>query len=150
MKTLPPDVQLIRPKDRKAANKARYQRRYARHEAKAPRSNHTVHIPTRTYLTPLERAQVVIRGIPEYLQMVARMSFGPKGTWGHGLQTHGTKSGLGRRPLPRRYRLKEGSPLLERSHPTGTKLVRQFIRQSGKESTFWRNAYAELTGRQYG
>ena len=135
---------------RKAANKARYQRRYARQKPVGPSANHTVHVPTRIYLTPLERAQVAIRGVPEYLQTVVRMRFGPKGSWGHGLQAHGTKSGPGRRPPPRLYRLKEGGPLLERDHPGGTKIVRQFIRQSGRESTFWRNAYATLTGRQYG
>lgn len=152
-KSLPPDIQLIQliqPVDRKAANKARYQRRYASHKPVGPRANHTVHIPTRLQLSPLQRAQVALQGIPEYLQMVVRMRFGPKGSWGHGLQAHGTKSGPGRRPLPRLYRLKEGSPLLARDHPAGTKLVRRFIRKSGKESTFWRNAYAALTGRQYG
>jgi hypothetical protein len=34
-------------------------------------------------------------------------------------------------------------------HPAGTKLVRRFIRQSGKESTYNRRLYAYLTGHQY-
>jgi hypothetical protein len=151
MKTLPPDVKLSPPgHDLKAANKARYQRRYARHKAVVPSGNHTVHTPTRLHLAPLERAQSAIRGVPEYLQMVVNMRFGKKGTWGHGRQPSGTTSGPGIRPLPRLYRTSEGSPLLERDHPPGTKLIRRFIRTSGKESTFWRNAYAVLTGRQYG
>lgn len=151
MKTLPTGIKPARPaQDRKAINKARYQRRYGRHESKAPSPRWNPHQPTRPSLTVIERAQMVIRGVPQYLQQVVHMRFGPKGSWGHGLQAHGTKAGPGRRPLPRLYRLKEGSPLLERDHPTGTKIVRQFIRKSGRESTFWRSAYAALTGKQYG
>jgi hypothetical protein len=146
----PPNVQLATSVDRKAINRARYERRYARQQAAAPTPRWKPHQPTRPSLTPLERAQMLMRGVPEYLQQVVRMRFGPKGSWGHGLQAHGTKAGPGRRPLPRLYRTREGSPLLSRDHPAGTKVIRQFIRQSGKESTFWRNAYAALTGRQYG
>lgn len=149
MKSLPPDIQLAPPPglDRKAINKARYERRYARHKPAPVRKEYPA---AHMKLTARDRALIVIRGVPHYLQTVVRMQFGPKGTWGHGRQPSGTKSGPGRRPPPRLYRLKEGGPLIERDHPPGTKLVRQFIRQSGKESTFWRNAYAVLTGKQYG
>jgi hypothetical protein len=34
-------------------------------------------------------------------------------------------------------------------HPAGTKLLRRFIRQSGRESTANRRAYTKLTGHQY-
>lgn len=146
----PPRIPEIEREQSKAANKARYERRYARHEPAAPRVR-PHDIPYRSpRLTPRERALIVMWGVPQYLQTVARMMFGPKGTWGHGRQANGTKAGPGRRPLPRFYRMGGGSPLLERTHPAGTKLVRRFIRHSGKESTFWRTAYAALTGKQYG
>lgn len=148
MKSMPPNVQITAPAaGRKAANRARYQRRYARHKPDPVRKEYPAgHMK----LTARDRALIVIHGVPQYLQTIVRMRFGNKGSWGHGRQSHGTKSGPGRRPLPRLYRIKEGSPLLKRDHPTGTKLVRRFIRQSGGEATFWRNAYAALTGKQYG
>ncbi len=34
-------------------------------------------------------------------------------------------------------------------HPPGTKIVRRFIRGSGRESTYNRQLYARLTGHQY-
>lgn len=34
-------------------------------------------------------------------------------------------------------------------NPATTKLIRSFIRGSGKESTFWRLLYKQLTGEQY-
>lgn len=37
-----------------------------------------------------------------------------------------------------------------RRHPAGTKLVRGFIRHSGRESAVWRSMYAEMTGKNYG
>lgn len=37
----------------------------------------------------------------------------------------------------------------QRANPTGTKLVRRFIRQSRGEATHWRSLYAEMTGHQY-
>lgn len=149
MKDIPTSPSIDR-QVRKGRNKARYQRQYVRREPTETRARFNPHQGASLRLSPLERAVCAIRGIPEYLQTVVRMQFGPKGTWGHGRQANGTKSGPGRRPLPRWYRLAEGSELLERDHPAGTKLVRRFIRKSGKESTFWRNAYAELTGKQYG
>lgn len=131
---------------RKARNKARYERHYARN---APAAKST-HYPAELRLTPRQRAACVLRGVPQYLQQVAEMMFGPKGTWGHGLQPNGTRKGPGIRPLPRKYRPGENEPLLNRTHPAGTKLVRGFIRHSGKESRHWRETYAELAGKHYG
>lgn len=34
-------------------------------------------------------------------------------------------------------------------HPAGTKLVRRFIRTSGRESLHWRQLYKHLTGKDY-
>ena len=142
MKDIPNTPAVVERQLRKARNKTRYERRYGRHKPATQRSRFAPHAPTMMAMTDVERAQMVFRGVPQYLQTVVRMMYGAPGQWGHGRQAHGTKSGPGRRPLP--------SPLLERDHPVGTKLVRRFIRGSGKESTFWRGAYAELTGKQYG
>lgn len=132
--------------DKKAIRKARYERRYARNKPPAPSNRY----PAELRLTPRQKAAVTLRGVPEYLQQIVRMRYGPKGSWGHGLQTSGTTKGPGIRPLPRRYRMKDDGPLLDRNHPAGTKLVRRFIRGSGFESTHWRSAYAALTGKHYG
>lgn len=35
-------------------------------------------------------------------------------------------------------------------NPAGTKLIRGFIRHSGRESTYWRELYKSRTGNQYG
>lgn len=146
----PPGIPQIEREQRKAANRARYERRYARNQPEAPKVR-AHDVPYRSpRLTPRERALITIQGVPQYLQMVARSMFGPKGTWGHGLQANGTKSGPGRRPIPRLYRLGEGSPLLERDHPAGTKFVRRFIRSASNEAVHWRRLYADLTGKQYG
>jgi hypothetical protein len=46
----------------------------------------------------------------------------------------------------KRYRTRgSGGP----HHPARTKLVRQFIRRSRLESTYWRTLYASMTGHQY-
>lgn len=54
---------------------------------------------------------------------------------------------------PTRHML-PGKHLLNRrdrvNHPAGTKLVRGFIRHSGRESTSWRTMYFNLTGGHYG
>jgi len=34
-------------------------------------------------------------------------------------------------------------------HPAGTKLVRRFIRHSGRESIYWRDLYRQMTGASY-
>lgn len=130
---------------RKTANRARYKRQFARNKP-APKSNR---YPAVLVMWPQQRAACQIRGVPEYLQQVVRMTYGAKGTWGHGLQPNGTRKGPGIRPLPRLYRQGEDQPLVERDHPAGTKLTRRFIRTSSRESTFWRNRYANLTGKQY-
>ena len=131
---------------RKEINRKRYERHFARNQP-APKSNH---YPAELRLTQRQRAACVLRGVPLYLQQVAEMRYGPKGTWGHGKQPNGTRKGPGIRPLPRNYRPGENEPLLKRTHPAGTKLVRGFIRHSGKESKYWREAYADLTGKHYG
>ena len=147
MKGLPPEVQIERPaKDLKAIRRARYLRQYARNKPPAPGNSY----PAELRLTPRQRALVTIRGVPEFLQQVARMKYGPKGTWGHGLQPNGTRKGPGIRPLPRWSRSGEDQPLLPRDHPAGTKLVRRFIRDARGEQVEYRKAYAELTGKHYG
>jgi len=131
---------------RKLRNRARYQRHYTRN-APPPKSKS---YPAELRLTARSRAACVLRGVPEYLQRVAELWFGKKGTWGHGKQPNGTRKGPGIRPLPRNYRPGENEPLLSRTHPAGTKIVRGFIRRSRRESRHWRSMYAELTGKHYG
>ncbi len=94
---------------RKALNRARYERRYARHQP-APAS-------TRDHSdVPLRDARCVLRGVPEYLQQVVRMQYGAKGTWGHGRYPSATRKGPGRRRIP----------LSEQNKPAGNKLIRKF------------------------
>ena len=117
--------------DLKAVRRKRYQRQFARNKP-APKSNR--------YPAMLGRIPPRWTGIPEYLQQVVRMTYGAKGTWGHGKYQNGTKSGPGRRPLG-------WTGIM---HPAGSKLARKIIRTSGRESTFWRKRYTALTGKVYG
>jgi hypothetical protein len=118
---------------RKAINKARYDRQFAR-RAPAPKSNNYP-----AMLSPATRVKCIIRGVPEYLQMVVRMRYGAKGTWGHGKYVNATSKGPGRRRVPPE----------QQNQPAGTKLLKRFIRDSRKEQTEYRAIYAALTGEQY-
>lgn len=115
---------------------ARYKRIYARNRP-APKAPH---YSAELRITPRSRAMIVLRGVPEFLQQFVRMQYGEKGKWGHGKYHHGTKKGPGRRPLGWTGTM----------HPTGTKLVRRFIRDAKGEQVAYRTLYARLTGKQYG
>lgn len=94
---------------RKAMNRKRYERRYARHQP-APAS-------TRDHSdVPVRDPRCVLRGVPEYLQQVVRMKYGAKGTWGHGRYVSATRKGPGRRRVP----------LAEQNKPAGSRLIRKF------------------------
>ena len=120
---------------RKEANRERYRRRFARHAPPPPSHRY----PAELRLSPRHYGLIVTQGVPAYLQVV-RMRYGAPGTWGHGRYASATKKGPGRRRIPPE----------QQNHPASTKLVRRFIRSSGKESTHWRRRYAVLTGQQYG
>lgn len=70
----------------------------------------------------------------KYWDYYVRTLYGEKGKWGRGRWEHGTKKGPGRRAINRC------------AHPTGTKLVRRFVRGSQAENMPMRALYRELTG----
>lgn len=94
---------------RKARNKARYERRYARHQPAPVSTRDRSDVPVRD-------SRCALRGVPEYLQQVVRMKYGAKGTWGHGRYVSATRKGPGRRHVP----------LAEQNKPAGNKLLRKF------------------------
>lgn len=98
-----------RYQEKKLRNRARYERRYARHKPTPVSTRDHSEIPARD-------PRCVIRGVPEYLQQVVRMTYGAKGTWGHGRYESATRKGPGRRRIP----------LSVQNKPAGNKLARRF------------------------
>jgi hypothetical protein len=101
---------------RKAVNRARYERQYARRRPvqKPPRL-----FPKTPWARPAHelRAPCVIRGVPEYLQQVVRMRYGAPGAWGRGRYESATRKGPGRRRVP----------LVKQVRAAGSKLARRFF-----------------------
>lgn len=117
----------------KAHARARYERRFARHQP-APTKRHIDIGP------PPPKPWLTIYGFPQYMRLVVATLYGEKGKWGHGRYQHATKKGPGRRPIAR----------MERIHAAGTRLIKRFIRDGRGESVAYRRHYAHLTGKQYG
>lgn len=121
---------------RKATNRARCLRRFARHRPEPKGTSY----PAGLMLQRLSQREAChLSGVPEYLQQVVRMQFGAPGTWGHGRYLNGTKKGPGRRPLGWTGTM----------HLAGTKLVKSFIRDARGEQLAYRETYAALTGEQF-
>lgn len=79
-------------------------------------------------------------GFFSFMQAYVRNLYGAPGKWGHGKYANGTKKGPGRRRLPPE----------QQNHPSGTKMIRRFIRRGTGENVAYRSMYANLTGKQYG
>lgn len=141
---LTPQIMLeqhMRREARRALNRRRYERQFARRSpepARPPRAR-----------SPVARRSIGIPSFERFMQSVVASLYGAKGTWGHGRHVHLTARGPGLRPKPRKYRQADGSPLVRREHPTGTKLVRQIIRHGFGEQVDMRRLYARKVGRQY-
>lgn len=82
-------------------------------------------------------------GLLRWLHVHVREKYGDLRLFGHGRAASETRKGPGRRRMPP---CGPGSNV----NPTGTKLIKRFIRDSGGEATYWRRLYHELTGNTYG
>lgn len=116
----------------KAHARARYRRRYARHRP--------VVVARRIdYGPPPRIPRLMIGGFVQFMGLVVAVQFGAKGKWGRGKYQHATKSGPGRRPVAR----------MDRIRPTGSKMLRRFIRDARGENVAYRKQYLAMTGKSH-